>query len=64
MFHGADQDIRWLQRDLSLYVVNMFDTHQASISLELARNSLAHLLSHYCDVTTNKKFQLADWRIR
>ncbi|CAN0487631.1 unnamed protein product, partial [Laminaria digitata] len=28
VLHGSDQDILWLQRDLGLYVVNMFDTGQ------------------------------------
>ncbi|XP_055903687.1 exosome component 10 [Eupeodes corollae] len=64
IFHGADSDIEWLQRDLSLYVVNMFDTHQAAKSLNLARLSLAYLLKHYCDIEADKTFQLADWRIR
>lgn len=26
VFHGADSDILWLQRDFHMYVVNMFDT--------------------------------------
>ena len=26
IFHGADYDITWLQKDFSVYVVNMFDT--------------------------------------
>ncbi len=30
IFHGADYDVIWLQRDLGLYVVNMFDTGQAA----------------------------------
>lgn len=28
VLHGSDLDILWLQRDLGLYVVNMFDTSQ------------------------------------
>ena len=28
LFHGADWDIKWLQRDFGIYVVNMFDTYQ------------------------------------
>lgn len=28
VLHGSDSDILWLQRDLGLYVVNMFDTGQ------------------------------------
>uniref|UniRef100_A0A8C2XFY6 Exosome complex component 10 n=1 Tax=Cyclopterus lumpus TaxID=8103 RepID=A0A8C2XFY6_CYCLU len=64
VFHGADSDIDWLQRDLGLYVVNLFDTHQASRALNLARHSLDHLLKHFCTVDTDKRYQLADWRIR
>lgn len=64
VFHGADSDVEWLQRDLSLYVVNMFDTHQAAKRLNLARLSLAFLLKQYCRLDVDKTFQLADWRIR
>ncbi|XP_012535453.1 exosome component 10 isoform X2 [Monomorium pharaonis] len=64
VFHGADMDILWLQRDLSLYVVNMFDTHQAAKQLNLPYLSLAYLLNKYCGIDPNKHFQLADWRIR
>ncbi|XP_053994279.1 exosome component 10 [Hylaeus volcanicus] len=64
VFHGADLDIQWLQRDLSLYVVNMFDTHQAAKQLNLPYLSLAYLLKKYCNIDPNKRYQLADWRIR
>ncbi|KAJ8666846.1 hypothetical protein QAD02_008508 [Eretmocerus hayati] len=64
VFHGADSDILWLQRDLSLYVVNMFDTYQAAKILGLPFLSLAYLLRTHCQVDPNKHFQLADWRIR
>jgi exosome complex exonuclease RRP6 len=64
VLHGADMDIVWLQRDFGLYVVNMFDTGQAARVLEFPRFSLAYLLDHYCGVTADKKYQLADWRIR
>ncbi|KAK0176506.1 hypothetical protein PV328_000637 [Microctonus aethiopoides] len=64
VFHGADLDIQWLQRDLSLYIVNMFDTHQAAKQLNLPYLSLAYLLKTHCNVDPNKHFQLADWRIR
>lgn len=64
VFHGADSDIQWLQRDLSLYVVNMFDTHQAAKQLQFPYLSLAFLLKKYCGIDPNKHFQLADWRIR
>ncbi|XP_054857714.1 exosome component 10 isoform X2 [Eublepharis macularius] len=64
VLHGADSDVEWLQQDFGLYLVNMFDTHQAARLLSLGRHSLDHLLKFYCDVNANKQFQLADWRIR
>lgn len=30
VFHGAESDIVWLQRDFDIYVVNLFDTYHAS----------------------------------
>ncbi|APA14304.1 hypothetical protein SS1G_11882 [Sclerotinia sclerotiorum 1980 UF-70] len=64
VFHGAYMDIVWLQRDLGLYVVGLFDTHYACRRLGLAGGSLAFLLKKYIDFDADKKYQLADWRIR
>lgn len=64
VFHGAFMDIIWLQRDLGLYVVSLFDTFHALKRLGLAKNSLAYLLEHFADFSTLKKYQLADWRVR
>eukprot|EP00048_Salpingoeca_helianthica_P007552 m.112028 g.112028 ORF g.112028 m.112028 type:complete len:830 (-) comp14365_c1_seq1:38-2527(-) len=64
VLHGADFDVEWLQRDFGLYVVNMFDTGQAMRVLGMPKFSLAYLLSTMCQVSANKAFQLADWRIR
>ncbi|KAH9499357.1 Exosome component 10, partial [Bulinus truncatus] len=64
VFHGADSDIQWLQRDFGVYVVNMFDTGQAARVLGFSRFSLAHLMMNYCHIEADKQFQLADWRIR
>ena len=64
VMHGADWDVRWLQRDFGIYVVNLFDTHIASYLVGLSRHSLAHLLKHYCQVEADKQYQLADWRLR
>lgn len=66
VLHGADNDIQWLQRDLSLYIVNMFDTHQAAIALNIppGQRSFANLLSVYCNIQADKQHQQADWRIR
>jgi len=79
-------DVQWLQRDFGLYIVNLFDTGQASRVLGTAiptefeakpkcllnssnpidfpSYSLAFLLKHYCGVIAEKKYQLADWRLR
>ncbi|KAI0244569.1 exosome nuclease subunit [Massospora cicadina] len=64
VFHGAESDILWLQRDFSLYVVNLFDTYHASHSLALGKHSLAYLMHRYAGVVANKELQMADWRVR
>ncbi|GAB4823405.1 hypothetical protein N2152v2_010451 [Parachlorella kessleri] len=64
VLHGADSDIVWLQRDFGIYVVNMFDTGQAARVLEFPGHGLAYLLDHYCGFKADKRFQLADWRVR
>ena len=64
VMHGADNDVQWLQKDFGVFVASLFDTGQAARVLELPSKSLAYLLHHYCGVKANKKFQLADWRLR
>jgi exosome complex exonuclease RRP6 len=64
VFHGADSDIVWLQRDFGLYLVNMFDTGQAARLLNKPSFSLAYLLRTYCNFEADKQYQLADWRLR
>jgi ribonuclease D len=64
VIHGSDFDILWLQRDLGLYVVNMFDTGQAARVLEFPSYALSYLLKLYCGINADKQYQKADWRIR
>lgn len=64
VFHGGEFDVEYLQKDFGIYVVNMFDTCQAARLLQMAHYSLSYLVKHYCSVTLNKEYQLADWRIR
>ncbi|KAA3681863.1 exosome complex exonuclease RRP6, partial [Paragonimus westermani] len=64
VFHGSDSDLMWLQRDFSVYVVNLFDTGVAARELQLGRFSLTYLLQRYVNIRASKKYQLADWRIR
>ncbi|OBZ71400.1 Exosome complex exonuclease rrp6 [Grifola frondosa] len=64
VLHGAESDVVWLQQDFNLYIVNLFDTYHASKVLDFPRHGLATLLEMYCDFTADKRYQLADWRIR
>jgi exosome complex exonuclease RRP6 len=64
ILHGSDYDIKWLQKDFSIYVVRLFDTGQAARILGLKGFGLAHLLKEYCNVNADKKYQMADWRMR
>ncbi|XP_059661076.1 protein RRP6-like 3 isoform X2 [Cornus florida] len=64
VFHGADNDVLWLQRDFHIYIVNLFDTAKACEVLSKPQKSLAYLLETYCGVATNKLFQREDWRQR
>lgn len=54
----------WLQQDFDIYVVNLFDTYHAAKTLEFPKLSLASLFELYCDFEPDKKYQMADWRIR
>ncbi|KAF1352060.1 ribonuclease H-like domain-containing protein [Delphinella strobiligena] len=64
VLHGAFMDIVWLQRDLGIYVVGLFDTHYASRALGYTGGSLAFLLKKFVDFDAQKQYQTADWRIR
>ncbi|KAL5120340.1 exosome nuclease subunit [Pleosporales sp. CAS-2024a] len=64
VLHGAFMDIMWLQRDLGLYVVGLFDTYHAARSLGYPGASLAYLLERHVHFKAQKQYQLADWRIR
>ncbi|KAM0262434.1 hypothetical protein ACHAQJ_001685 [Trichoderma viride] len=64
VFHGAYMDMVWLQRDLGLYVNGLFDTFFASDALHYPSRSLAFLLSKFVNFDADKRYQLADWRIR
>lgn len=64
LFHGSYMDIIWLQRDFGLYVVGLFDTSTACEALRFPGRSLAYLLQRFVSFGADKKYQLADWRIR
>ncbi|KAJ8121733.1 hypothetical protein ONZ43_g1891 [Nemania bipapillata] len=64
VLHGAYMDIIWLQRDCGLYIVGLFDTFEAACALQYPGRSLAYLLKRFVDFDADKKYQLADWRLR
>ncbi|KAF1984051.1 hypothetical protein K402DRAFT_395984 [Aulographum hederae CBS 113979] len=64
VFHGAESDVIWLQRDFGLYLVGLFDTYHASRALGYPRHSLMYLLDRHVKFEAQKQFQRADWRIR
>ena len=57
-------DVIWLQRDLGLNLNGYFDTGFAAEALGYPHKSLAYLLKRFVNFDADKKYQLADWRIR
>ncbi|KAJ9620677.1 exosome nuclease subunit [Knufia peltigerae] len=64
VFHGSNMDMIWLQRDLGLYVVGLFDTFHASMALQFNGKGLRHLLERFANFEAQKQYQTADWRVR
>jgi exosome complex exonuclease RRP6 len=64
VLHGADGDVTWLQRDFGVFLVNMFDTGQAARVLGHAGHGLGALLERAAGFAADKRWQLADWRLR
>ena len=64
LFHGSSSDIIWLQRDLGLYVVGLFDTYYACEALQFPAKSLKYLLWTFANFDAQKQYQMSDWRIR
>jgi len=64
VFHGADFDIRSLDRDYKAKVNNLFDTEIACRFLGVQERSLAALLKRNFNIAVKKKYQKADWSKR
>lgn len=64
VFHGSFMDVIWLQRDLGLYLVGLFDTFHAARALGYPGASLAYLLERHVNFKAQKQYQMADWRTR
>lgn len=64
LMHGADYDIRLLDRDLGIRLRGLFDTQAAAAMLGSSALGLAALLEEHLDVRLEKKYQRADWARR
>lgn len=64
VMHGADYDIRLLDRDLGIHLRGLFDTQAAASLLGAKGIGLASLLEEYLGVKLSKKHQRADWAQR
>ena len=64
LMHGADYDLRLLDRDLGVGLRGLFDTQVAAALLGESSLGLAALLERHLGVKLSKKFQRADWARR
>ncbi|MBF0378736.1 MAG: HRDC domain-containing protein [Desulfamplus sp.] len=64
VFHGADFDIRSLDRDFDIKICNLFDTEIACRFLGIQKRSLAALLKKHFNLNLDKRFQKTDWSQR
>ena len=64
VFHGADFDIRSLDREYQAQVNNLFDTEIAARFLGIKERGLAALLKRNFNVDVDKKYQKVDWAKR
>ncbi|HQT95424.1 MAG TPA: HRDC domain-containing protein [Thermoanaerobaculaceae bacterium] len=64
LMHGADYDLRVLDRDLGARVVRLADTQVAAQLLGEPQTGLAALVEREAGVVLDKKYQRADWGAR
>lgn len=64
LMHGADYDLRLLDRDLGIQLRRLFDTQVAASLLGETGLGLSALLERHLGIQLPKKFQRADWAIR
>ncbi|WP_022667724.1 ribonuclease D [Desulfospira joergensenii] len=64
VFHGADFDVRSLDREYSARIANLFDTEIACRFLNVRERGLGALLKEHFNVYVDKRFQKQDWSRR
>lgn len=64
VLHGADYDLRIMNRDFGFTIANLIDTSVCAQLLGYEAFGLAALLERHFGVTVNKAHQRADWAMR
>lgn len=64
VLHGADYDVRILQRDFGILILNLTDTMICAQILGYEAMGLAALLKRHFDLDVDKAHQRADWAMR
>ena len=64
ILHGADYDVRLLQRDFDLTISGLYDTSIAARLTGETATGLAALLEKHLGVVLDKSHQRADWSLR
>src|SRR3954471_1943978 len=64
ILHGADYDLRILNRDFGFTIANLIDTMVCSQLLGYEAFGLGALLERYFALKVDKSHQRADWAIR
>lgn len=64
IMHGADFDLRLLDRDLEIHLRGLFDTQAAASLTGETALGLSSLLEKHLGVKLSKKYQRADWARR
>jgi len=64
ILHGADYDVRMLERDCGLTLRGLFDTMVAARLVGERAFGLSALLDKYLGVKLDKRHQRADWSVR
>ncbi|MCP4348425.1 MAG: ribonuclease D [Desulfobacterales bacterium] len=64
VFHGADYDVRSLNRDFNIEINNLFDTQIACRFLGIRETGLEAVIRNWFNVILDKKFQRKDWSKR
>jgi ribonuclease D len=64
VLHGADYDLRMIDREFGLHIRGLFDTMVAARLVGERAFGLAALLDRFMGVKLDKRFQRADWSLR